>query len=65
MNYPDMSEEKIGEGLVRINAMTNEQVQDILRQQKDGNEALFGIIALEQGYIEEDTLLNYLESKGL
>lgn len=60
-----MSEEKIGEGLVRINAMTAEQVQAILRQQKEGNEALFGIIALEQGYVDEETLLNYLESKGL
>jgi nitroreductase len=57
------SDEKIGEGLVRIGAMTQEQVDEILRLQEEGNDSLFGVMALELGYIDEDALLKYLEEK--
>ena len=60
-----MSEEKIGEGLVRIDAMTQAQVDDVLVRQKAGNDSLFGVIALELGYVDEETLLEYFESRGL
>ena len=59
------SEEKIGEGLIRIGAMTREQVDDILKKQNEGNNSLFGIMALELGYIDDGTLITYLESKNL
>ena len=58
-------EEKIGEGLVRTRNMTREQVDDILKRQRAGNDSLFGIMAIELGYIDENVLLEYLESKGL
>ena len=58
-------DEKIGEGLVKIGAMTKEQVEDILNRQKSGNDSLFGIMAIELGYVDDKVLLDYLESKGL
>lgn len=61
----DMFEEKIGEGLVRMNAMTQEQVDDVLERQKKGNDSLFGIIALELGYVDDTVLLEYLETREL
>ena len=60
-----MTEEKIGEGLVRTGAMTQTQVDDVLRRQSEGNDSLFGVIALELGYVSEETLLDYFESRGL
>ena len=58
-------EEKIGEELVKIGAMTEDQVGEILKQQEMGNDSLFGIMALEAGYVDEKVLLDYLESRGL
>jgi len=45
--------------------MTKEQVQDILQRQRDRNDGLFGIMALELGYVGEEVLLDYLEEKGM
>lgn len=59
------SDEKIGEGLIRIGAMTRDQVDDILNRQNSGNNSLFGIMALELGYIDDGTLITFLESKNL
>jgi len=59
------TEEKIGEGLVKMGAMTKEQVEDVLQRQRDGNDGLFGIMAMELGYVGEDVLLDYVEEKGL
>jgi hypothetical protein len=56
-------EEKIGKALVRMGALTQEQVEDILQRQKAGNSSLFGVIAIELGYIDPETLLRYLASK--
>jgi hypothetical protein len=56
-------EEKIGQGLVRIGAMTQEQVEDILQRQKQGNSSLFGVMAIELGYVDPQILLEYLESR--
>ena len=38
--------EKIGQGLVRIGAMQQQQVDEILRLQQDGDDRLFGEIAI-------------------
>ncbi len=61
----DESDEKIGEGMVSAGVMTQEQVDAILKRQRTGDDSLFGVIALELGYVEQDTLMQYLESKGL
>jgi hypothetical protein len=55
--------EKIGDNLVKIGAMTQEQVDDILHRQKNGDTRLFGEIAIELNYINDDVLAEYLERK--
>lgn len=37
--------DRIGDNLVKIGAMTKEQVDDVLQRQKDGDTRLFGEIA--------------------
>ena len=55
--------EKIGEALVRIGAMKSYQVEDVLRLQKGGDRRLFGEIAIELGYIDDQAIRKYLSSK--
>jgi hypothetical protein len=55
-------EEKIGEGLVRIGAMTDAQVNDVLKRQKQGDKRLFGEIAVELGYVDVEAIINYLKT---
>ena len=55
--------EKIGEALVRIGAMKSYQVEDVLRLQKNGDQRLFGEIAIEMGYIDDTAIKKYLEAK--
>lgn len=57
-------QEKIGEGLVRIKALTQAQCEEILALQKAGDKRLFGDIALSKGYIEFDLLIQYLKNAG-
>jgi hypothetical protein len=56
-------EEKIGDGLVRIGAMTKEHVANVLSRQKAGDKRLFGEIAVECGYVDVDALIDYLNIK--
>ncbi len=56
-------EEKIGEALVRIGAMKPYQVEDVLRVQKEGDGRLFGEIAIELGYIDDEAISRYLSSR--
>ncbi len=58
-------DEKIGQWLVRAGAMTEEDVHAVLLEQHNGNESLFGIIAMEKGYIDPEILLTYAELKGI
>ncbi len=53
--------EKIGETLIRIGAMTEQQVSDILALQKKGDDRMFGLIAIELGYIDDEVLASYIE----
>jgi len=55
--------EKIGETLVRIGAITPSQVEDVLRAQKAGDNRMFGEIAIELGYINDEALQSYLNIK--
>ncbi|MEE8590256.1 MAG: hypothetical protein V3T35_02940 [Spirochaetia bacterium] len=56
-------EERIGEALVRIGAMTPEQVDQALKLQKDGDKRLFGEIAIEKGFINDKAIRAYLDAK--
>ena len=56
---------KIGEFLVRIGVMTEEQVQGVLQAQKAGDTRLFGEIAIEFGYINDEVLKKYIEAKAV
>jgi|GEM_PF-546119 len=56
-------EERIGEALVRIGAMKSYQVEDVLRLQQGGDRRMFGEIAIELGYIDDEAIRKYLSSK--
>jgi hypothetical protein len=56
-------DEKIGDGLLRMGIMKKEQVDDILKKQNDGDERLFGLIAIELGYIDDSAIKKYFDSK--
>jgi hypothetical protein len=56
-------EERIGEALVRIGAMQPDQVENVLKVQKQGDGRLFGEIAIELGYIDDKAIYRYLESR--
>ena len=57
-------EERIGEALVRIGAMTSEQVDQVLKLQQGGDDRLFGEIAIEQGFINDQAIKAYLDSRN-
>jgi len=54
------SSQRIGEFLVCIGAMTDEQVQSVVEQQKQDQEKLFGEIAIEMGFINDAAVDRYL-----
>jgi hypothetical protein len=58
-----MEQSKIGEFLVSIGAMKQYQVQDVLRVQKQGDKRLFGEIAIELRYIDDDAIKRYVQFK--
>ena len=62
MAKTQMIEEKIGEGLVRIGGMTKEQVDIVLKLQREGDKRLFGEIAVEQGFVDIQAIIDYLKS---
>lgn len=57
--------EKIGEFLLRIGVMSRQQVREILDAQKKGDSRLFGEIAIEFGYINDEMLKKYIEAKAV
>lgn len=59
------SDEKIGEWLIRAGAMSLTDVEIVLKEQRKGNESLFGIIAMELGLIDPEVLLAFAELKGI
>jgi hypothetical protein len=56
--------EKIGEFLQRIGIINQQQVQEILDAQKAGDNRLFGEIAIEFGYVNDEVLKKYIEAKA-
>jgi len=55
--------DRIGDNLVKIGAMTQEQVDDVLQRQRKGDSRLFGEIAIDLEYIDDDVIAEYLERR--
>jgi hypothetical protein len=56
---------KIGDFLVSIGAMDAQQVEEVLRVQREDEEPrMFGEIAIELGYIDDEVLRKYIEHKA-
>jgi len=58
--------ERIGDFLVRIGAMTPAQVDEVITAQnrdKDDELRLFGEIAIEMGFIDDNALRRYIDQK--
>jgi len=52
---------RIGDFLVKIGAMTSEQVDHVLLLQKGGASRIFGEIALELAYLNDDAIKRYVD----
>ena len=57
--------ERIGDGLVRIGAMAAEQRDRVLQMQNEGDERMFGEIAIDLEFIDDQAILDFLASKGI
>ena len=55
--------ETIGAFLVRTGVLHEYQVKDVLTVQRNGGRRLFGEIAIEFGYINDEVLKKYVEAK--
>lgn len=56
--------QKIGDFLIGIGAMSEAQVEEVLRIQRDEEEPrVFGEIAIELGYIDDEALRRYVENR--
>lgn len=53
--------ERIGEFLVRIKAMTPDQVREVLEKQKAGDPRRFGEIAVGLGFVQGAAIKSYVE----
>jgi hypothetical protein len=58
----NVMKEMIGDFFLRIGAMKRPQVEEVLRLQKAGDARLFGVIAIEQGYVNESAVKRYLDT---
>lgn len=56
-------ENRIGEFLMQIGAMRQYQVEDVLRVQKTGDNRMFGEIAIELGYVNDEAIKKYIDYK--
>jgi hypothetical protein len=53
--------DRIGDFLVKIGAMEPHQLEEVLRLQKAGDKRIFGEIALELRYINDDAIKRYVD----
>ena len=53
--------DRIGDFLVKIGAMTPDQVQEVLRLQRAGDMRRFGEIAAGLHYIKDDSIKRYVD----
>jgi hypothetical protein len=54
-------ENRIGDFLIRIEAMTKDQVEDVLLRQRGGDRRIFGEIAIELRYLNDDAIKRYVD----
>lgn len=54
--------EKIGDFLVNIGVIKQDQIDEVLRLQQAGDNRPFGEIAVGLGYINEEALKRYVEA---
>jgi hypothetical protein len=55
--------DRIGEYLVQIGALTQGQVDEVIKRKAAGDTRMFGAIAIELGYMTDDTAIKkFLES---
>ncbi|MFP4642798.1 MAG: hypothetical protein ACLFM0_00430 [Spirochaetales bacterium] len=59
----DSADERIGEFLVKIGAMTDAQREEVLLRQEQEPDRLFGQIAIEFGYIDDSAVDRYLKQR--
>jgi hypothetical protein len=57
--------ERIGDFLIRIGAITQAQLDDVLAIQKNGDSRAFGLIALDQGYVTEAAIEQYAAAQKI
>jgi hypothetical protein len=55
-------EEKIGNALIRREAMRQEEVDAVLKLQNAGDDRLFGEIAVDIGFLDVRELIDYLRT---
>jgi hypothetical protein len=55
--------DRIGEGLVRARLLTHDQVEEVLKIQRSGDERLFGEIAIDLAFMNDSSLTSYISSK--
>ncbi|HON80377.1 MAG TPA: hypothetical protein PK544_17935 [Spirochaetota bacterium] len=60
MNSGNGRREKIGQYLVRLDYLSFEQAEEVLRIQQENPGMKFGDIAVELGYIDRDILEEYI-----
>ncbi len=63
MSENSTSQERIGDFLVKIGAMSDDQRDEVLAKQAEEPGRLFGEIAIELGYIKDDVIDRFLQSK--
>ena len=54
-------ESRIGEFLVKIGAMSKDQVNKVLQLQEEGDGRIFGEIALGLGFLNDDAIKRYVD----
>ena len=57
--------ERLGEFLVRLGALTQDQVAEVLSKQAKEPTKLFGRIAMELGFTESGKIDSFLETKKI
>ena len=62
MDIEKLIDGRIGDGLVKLGEMTEEQVQSVLKIQNDGDKRLFGEIAVDMDFIDIGSVIRYMES---
>ncbi|HPB82713.1 MAG TPA: hypothetical protein PK200_11805 [Spirochaetota bacterium] len=63
MNNGNGQREKIGQYLVRLDYLSFEQAEEVLRIQQENPGRKFGDIAVELGYIDREILEEYIAAQ--